>query len=367
MNTKFENIPELRTDRMILRELRAQDYQTVFKLRSDPLIFKYLPFAPAKNADEMHEYISCMNNNAREGKSVNWGITEKREPNNLVGYTCLFNYEEEARNVEIGYALLPKYQGQGLMNEAARKVCDFAFHIIGARQITAIIHRENKASIQLVELLDFKINASQKEYERQRNELEDPENQEVYSLRNEGYDELPTFKYAPNAVAQDQINRWPGICDVCQMSRNYFYAGPYQSAHPDSKNGTVERYCPWCLANGSLFDAIQGHTVNPELCESVDVEGAIAELTQRTPSYNAWRHENWPSHCGDFCAFESYFDYNSMKDIIPEIQEEWDAAKKEWNLVEEDMVQMCGREGRTRGYLFSCLHCDKKRFSADVC
>lgn len=360
MNSRFEKTPELRTDRLCIRAFTLEDKSRVFELRSDPRVFTYLPFAPAKSEAEIPEYIDRMNSQALSGNSFLWGICDIENPKAIFGYISLFNYDHKAAKVEIGYLLMPEFHGKGLMNEAARKVIDFAFHEMKAREILAIIHKDNNASISTVAKLDFLKDTS-------GNWKIDAEDAVYYHLQNVGYNELPVFKYSPNPLQNEQINRWPDTCDVCKQSRNYFYTGPYKSDHPDSQNGSVERYCVYCLANGELFKLLKGKTIQPENCESVDDEKSLELLTQKSPCYNGWRDEKWPSHCGDFCAFESYFHYDSMKELIEEIKGDWEAAKKEWKLSDEDMSQIRGKESRVRAYLFSCLKCEKKRFLADVC
>ncbi len=57
---------------------------------------------------------------------------------------------------EIGYELLPGYQGKGLMQEAASKVLEFGFQHIGLDSLEAYTHTENQSSTRLLEKLNFK-------------------------------------------------------------------------------------------------------------------------------------------------------------------------------------------------------------------
>jgi ribosomal-protein-alanine N-acetyltransferase len=73
----------------------------------------------------------------------------------LVGTICLFGFSDENYTCEIGYELLTKFQGQGIMKEAAEKVIDYAFNTIKVKKIEAFMHRDNQRSIKLLEKFSF--------------------------------------------------------------------------------------------------------------------------------------------------------------------------------------------------------------------
>jgi RimJ/RimL family protein N-acetyltransferase len=53
--------------------------------------------------------------------------------------------------LEIGYHLLPRWQGQGLATEAAAACRDFARDRLRAQEVIAIVHPENRASTRVAE------------------------------------------------------------------------------------------------------------------------------------------------------------------------------------------------------------------------
>ncbi|MEO6548430.1 MAG: GNAT family N-acetyltransferase, partial [Ferruginibacter sp.] len=69
---------------------------------------------------------------------------------------CLFKFADDNSKAEIGYELLPIYQGKGFMQEAASKVLEFGFQHIGLNSIEAYTHFENQNSTRLLEKLNFK-------------------------------------------------------------------------------------------------------------------------------------------------------------------------------------------------------------------
>ena len=58
---------------------------------------------------------------------------------------------DEAGMVEIGYNIIPAYEGQGYATEMARRVIDWAFHTPGIQVITAECLDDNIGSIRVLE------------------------------------------------------------------------------------------------------------------------------------------------------------------------------------------------------------------------
>ena len=74
----------------------------------------------------------------------------------MVGTSCVFSFSDENNKCEIGYELLTNFQGQGIMQEAVKKVIDYAFNTIKVQKIEAFFHRDNQGSIKLLEKCSFR-------------------------------------------------------------------------------------------------------------------------------------------------------------------------------------------------------------------
>lgn len=149
-NKTFTPFPILTTERLTLRQLSITDEQEIFTLRSDSEINKYLDRPPANTTDDARNFISKV----IENNFLYWAI-RFTDTNILVGTICLFSFSVENNSCEIGYELLPKFQKQGIMQEAAAKVISYAFNTPGVKKIVASFHRDNKASAKLLEKLSF--------------------------------------------------------------------------------------------------------------------------------------------------------------------------------------------------------------------
>ncbi|MES2543390.1 MAG: GNAT family N-acetyltransferase [Bacteroidota bacterium] len=148
------NSPILTTERLTLRQLSTDDHQNIFLLRSDAEINKYLGRQPSKTIEDAISFVSMINENIPKGNSIYWVIT-LTATKTFVGTICLFDFSKENSSCEIGYELMTKFQGQGIMKEALTSVIDYAFRILKFKKIIAYTHSENQNSTKLLNKLNF--------------------------------------------------------------------------------------------------------------------------------------------------------------------------------------------------------------------
>lgn len=155
MGKKFTPFPVLKTERLTLRQLKINDAEEIFALRSDESVNKYLDRKPSRTIDDAKKFIEMINENTQRNDSIYWAIT-LNDTDKLIGTICLFDFSDDDTKAEIGYELLPEFLGRGLMQEAASKVIDFGVQYIELHSIEAYTHSENQSSIRLLEKLNFK-------------------------------------------------------------------------------------------------------------------------------------------------------------------------------------------------------------------
>ncbi|MEO6490047.1 MAG: GNAT family N-acetyltransferase [Ferruginibacter sp.] len=152
-NRIFTPFPILKTERLILRQLVNTDDNEIFALRSDDNINRYLSRQPSKSIEDATSFIMIITENVKKNDSIYWAISLSGK---LIGTICLFEFADDNNKAEIGYELLPGYQGKGLMQEAVSKVLEFGFQHIGVNSIEAYTHFENQKSTSLLEKFNFK-------------------------------------------------------------------------------------------------------------------------------------------------------------------------------------------------------------------
>ena len=153
-NRTFTSFPILRTERLTLRQLSLDDQQNIFALRSDKEINKYLNRQISNTIEDAIEFIKKVNDNIKKNNSIYWVITLTKT-DTFVGTICLFDFSNEKNSCEIGYELMTKFQGQGIMKEAVEKVIDYAFQILQFQKIVAVTHNGNQNSTKLLTKFKF--------------------------------------------------------------------------------------------------------------------------------------------------------------------------------------------------------------------
>ena len=128
-NKNFTPFPVLNTERLTLRQLISSDDKEIFALRSDDNVNKYLDRKPSNSIDDARNFIQTINENIQRNDSIYWAIT-LNGTDKLIGTICLFDFSNDNLKAEIGYELLPGFQGKGIMQEATSQVIDFGIQHI---------------------------------------------------------------------------------------------------------------------------------------------------------------------------------------------------------------------------------------------
>jgi [ribosomal protein S5]-alanine N-acetyltransferase len=151
----FTPFPVLKTERLTLRQLSVNDDKEIFALRSDKQVNKYIDRDPSNTIEDARKFIHKIAEVIKQNEGIYWAITLTSN-DKLVGTICLFNFSNENDQAEIGYELLPTFQGQGIMQEATSKVIAFGLDAIGLKTIEAYTHLENENSSNLLKKFNFK-------------------------------------------------------------------------------------------------------------------------------------------------------------------------------------------------------------------
>ncbi|MBL7739983.1 MAG: GNAT family N-acetyltransferase [Chitinophagaceae bacterium] len=144
-----------------MRQLTAEDEPAIFTLRSNEAVNKYLDRIKARSLEDARRFINKVNNSIRNNEAIFWGICPATETT-IIGTACLWNIDIQNEKAEIGYELLPAWQGKGLMQEALSVIIDFGFAYMHLRAIVAMADQQNERSVKLLEKHGFKREANKK-------------------------------------------------------------------------------------------------------------------------------------------------------------------------------------------------------------
>lgn len=149
---QFSPFPNVSTNRLMLRQMQNDDKEAIFALRSDKNLSEFIDRPIATSIDDALEYINMINDGIEENKWILWAITFN-DSDDLIGTICLWNFSKEQSKGEVGYELLPIFQGN--MQEAFQAVIEFGFEDLNLRNIEGIVNENNNKSIQLLEKNQF--------------------------------------------------------------------------------------------------------------------------------------------------------------------------------------------------------------------
>jgi RimJ/RimL family protein N-acetyltransferase len=142
--------PEIRTERLTLDRLRAEDAPALFRYRSDPDVGRYQGWLPG-SVDEARSFIADVGaaGFATPGSWFQFAIRH-RDSGLLVGDLGVHVLHDEPRNVEIGFTVAPAHQGGGIGTEAVVAVLDHLFGEMGKHRVCASVDPRNVGSIALL-------------------------------------------------------------------------------------------------------------------------------------------------------------------------------------------------------------------------
>lgn len=146
--------PVLRTERLLLRELRPQDAPALFTLRSDPRVMAHIGRPRATTLGDAEELIARIARDRSENAGITWGI-HFQGADALIGTIGYYRLKLEHHRGEIGYMLGYDHWGQGLMGEALEAAVACGFERFRFHSIEAVTDPRNTASNKLLERHGF--------------------------------------------------------------------------------------------------------------------------------------------------------------------------------------------------------------------
>ncbi|WP_246124551.1 GNAT family N-acetyltransferase [Bizionia gelidisalsuginis] len=175
---KFKPYPEIKSERLFLRQIKESDAKAILFLRSDKTVNTFIERPEnrkTKNISDALEFIKEVDNNIESNQSIAWGITFISDPK-LIGTICLWNFSQDNTTAEVGYDLNPKFQNKGIMSEALKKIIEYGFKDLNLDKIEAFTHIENENSKKLLVKNGFHFNENRKDLNNKSNIIFEIEN-----------------------------------------------------------------------------------------------------------------------------------------------------------------------------------------------
>ena len=147
---------ELETERLMLRQARAEDVAAIQSYRSLPEVSKF-QFWTTFDAVEASQLVD-----EQAGLTVNtpgsWYqlVIIAKTSRSVIGDLALHFREDDHRQVEVGINLVPTEQGKGLAAEALRRVLNYLFEDLDKHRVIAITDAANESAAALFRRAGFR-------------------------------------------------------------------------------------------------------------------------------------------------------------------------------------------------------------------
>lgn len=144
-------IPELRTERLLLRAFRYEDHARWVEIMRDERVGAGLGKPSGLTPHEAWLDLAVLTGHWLLRGYGHWAL-EELETGELVGRVGLY-YPPDWPGLEVGWTVAREHWGNGYAPEAGRAACRWAHEVRGAEHILSLIHPDNENSIRVAEKL----------------------------------------------------------------------------------------------------------------------------------------------------------------------------------------------------------------------
>jgi [ribosomal protein S5]-alanine N-acetyltransferase len=137
------------TERLFLRKMTEDDLESVFAMRSDADVMRYI--REPQQRDEALNWIKLVSSRW-EGEKIGFCSVFLKETNQFVGWCGLWQLKE-TDEIEVGYAFFKDFWGQGLAVEASKPFLQYGFTELNLPKIVACANPDNTGSRRVMEKL----------------------------------------------------------------------------------------------------------------------------------------------------------------------------------------------------------------------
>lgn len=134
---------EIKTQRLLLRDIKKSDYRFYAELESNESCLQYeSDSVPTKEEieDKFNKHLNDKNVSPRTRYSL---MIENAATQELVGRVVLWEIDDSIKEWEMGWYVHPRYWGKGYAPEAARALLMFAFSSLKAHRVQALCNDKN--------------------------------------------------------------------------------------------------------------------------------------------------------------------------------------------------------------------------------
>lgn len=145
----------LETERLILRWMSPDDAAFILGLVNEPSWIQFIGDRGVRTMADARDYI--LNGPVEMVERLGFGLylVELKEDGCSIGICGLIK-RDFLDDVDVGFAFLPRYWGQGYAYESAAAVLAYGREVFGLKRIVAITAEDNHRSARLLEKLGLR-------------------------------------------------------------------------------------------------------------------------------------------------------------------------------------------------------------------
>ena len=148
-----KEIPDIRTNRFLLRRFSDDDLENVYNGLSHPDVIRYngVSYDSLEATKEQMQFFADLEENG----TGQWFAVCSPDNQTFYGAGGLNGLSREHKKAEIGFWLLPEHQGQGIMTEVVPIICDYGFTKLDLHRIEGWVETDNTACKKAMAKLNF--------------------------------------------------------------------------------------------------------------------------------------------------------------------------------------------------------------------
>lgn len=164
----------IETNRLILRRFTEADSAFILELLNEPAWKRYIGDRGIDSLEAARHYVKTVPIASYERHGFGLYAMQQKVDSTLVGMCGLIK-RDGLDDVDIGFAVLSRFEGQGLAREAAAATLAYSRDTLGLKRVLAITSIDNERSARLLERLGMS-------FERMVRLSEDAKELRLYSI-----------------------------------------------------------------------------------------------------------------------------------------------------------------------------------------
>lgn len=134
--------------KIFLRAVEPEDLEIMYAMENDPLSWDITNFSTPYSKFVLKQYIENSQCDMYADRQLRMMIV-RNEDEVVIGTIDITDFEPSHARGEVGIAIRQEFRGNGYAKEALELLCQYTFHFLFLKQLTAHIATDNEISIQL--------------------------------------------------------------------------------------------------------------------------------------------------------------------------------------------------------------------------